>query len=176
MKSNIVLTGFMGTGKTAVGQALAKRLNRQFIEVDSKIEQMAGKSISDIFKDNGEIYFRELEIGAVKQAAAGKKQVIACGGGVVLNTINIDRLRETGVIINLVASAQIILQRTAGNAGSRPLLDVQQQAERIRELLKFRKPFYDKAADLIINTSKLNIDTVADKIIDRLKNYAGFDL
>jgi len=176
MKSNIVLTGFMGTGKTAVGQALAKRLNRQLIEVDSKIEQMAGKSISDIFKDNGEIYFRELEIGAIKQAAAGKKQVIACGGGVVLNTINIDRLRETGVIINLVASAQIILQRTAGNAGSRPLLDVQQPAERIRELLKFRKPFYDKAADLIINTSKLNIDTVADKIIDRLKNYAGFDL
>jgi shikimate kinase len=176
MKNNIVLTGFMGTGKTAVGQALAKRLNRQFIEVDSKIEQMAGKSISDIFKDNGEIYFRELEIGAIKQAAAGKKQVIACGGGVVLNTINIDRLRETGVIINLVASAQIILQRTAGNAGSRPLLDVQQPAERIRELLKFRKPFYDKAADLIINTSKLNIDTVADKIIDRLKNYAGFDL
>ena len=176
MKNNIVLTGFMGTGKTAVGQALAKRLNRQLIEVDSKIEQMAGKSISDIFKDNGEIYFRELEIGAIKQAAAGKKQVIACGGGVVLNTINVDRLRETGVIINLVASAQIILQRTAGNAGSRPLLDVQQPAERIRELLKFRKPFYDKAADLIINTSKLNIDTVADKIIDRLKNYAGFDL
>ena len=176
MKNNIVLTGFMGTGKTAVGQALAKRLNRQLIEVDSKIEQMAGKSISDIFKDNGEIYFRELEIGAIKQAAAGKKQVIACGGGVVLNTINVDRLRETGVIINLVASPQIILKRTSGNAGSRPLLDVQQPAERIRELLKFRKPFYDKAADLIINTSKLNIDTVADKIIDRLKNYAGFDL
>jgi shikimate kinase len=176
MKSNIVLTGFMGTGKTAVGQALAKRLNRQLIEVDSKIEQMAGKSISDIFKDSGEIYFRELEIGAIKQAAAGKKQVIACGGGVVLNTINIDRLRETGVIINLAASQQIILKRTSGNAGSRPLLNIQQPAERIRELLKFRKPFYDRAADLIINTSKLNIDAVADKIIDRLRNYAGFDL
>jgi shikimate kinase len=176
MKSNIVLTGFMGTGKTAVGQALAKRLNRQLIEVDSKIEQMAGKSISDIFKDSGEIYFRELEIGAIKQAAAGKKQVIACGGGVVLNTINIDRLRETGVIINLAVSPQIILKRTSGNAGSRPLLNIQQPAELIRELLKFRKPFYDRAADLIINTSKLNIDAVADKIIDRLRNYAGFDL
>ena len=176
MKSNIVLTGFMGTGKTAVGQALAKRLNRQLIEVDSKIEQMAGKSISDIFKDSGEIYFRELEIGAIKQAAAGKKQVIACGGGVVLNTINIDRLRETGVIINLAVSPQIILKRTSGNAGSRPLLNIQQPVERIRELLKFRKPFYDRAADLIINTSKLNIDAVADKIIDRLRNYAGFDL
>ena len=66
MKSNIVLIGFMGTGKTAVGQALAKRLNRPLIEVDAKIEQMAAKSISDIFKDEGEIYFRELEIEAIK--------------------------------------------------------------------------------------------------------------
>ena len=176
MKSNIVLIGFMGTGKTAVGQALAKRLNRRLIEVDSIIEQMAGKSIPDIFQDDGEIYFRELEIEAIKKAAAGKKQVIACGGGVVLNTINIDRLRETGVIINLVASPDTILKRTSVNEGSRPLLNVKQPAERIRELMKFRKPFYDRAADFTINTSKLNIDTVADKIIDRLKNYEGFNL
>ena len=176
MKSNIVLIGFMGTGKTEVGQALAKRLNRGLIEIDSKIEQMAGKSIADIFKDNGEIYFREQEIEAIKQAVTREKQVIACGGGVVLNTINIDRLRETGVIINLVASPDTILKRTSVNAGIRPLLNVQQPAERIRELMKFRKPFYDKAADFTVNTSKLNIDTVADKIIDRLKNYAGFNL
>ena len=176
MKSNIVLIGFMGTGKTAVGQALAKRLNRPLIEVDAKIEQMAAKSISDIFKDEGEIYFRELEIESTKQAAAGEKQVIACGGGVVLNTINIDRLRVTGVIVNLVASPKTILKRTSGNAGIRPLLNVQQPAERIKGLLKFRKPFYDRAADFTINTSKLNIDTIADKIIDRLKNYEGFNL
>jgi shikimate kinase len=79
MKNNIVLTGFMGTGKTAVGQALAKRLNRQFIEVDSKIEQMAGKSISDIFKDNGEIYFRELEIGAINKPLQGKNRSLPAG-------------------------------------------------------------------------------------------------
>ena len=71
MKSNIVLIGFMGTGKTAVGQVLARRLHRQLIEVDALIENMAGKSIPAIFKDDGEIYFRELEIAAVKQAAAG---------------------------------------------------------------------------------------------------------
>ena len=176
MKSNIVLIGFMGTGKTAVGQALAKRLNRQLIEVDLTIEQMTGKSIADIFQHRGEIYFRELEIEAIKKAAAGEKQVIACGGGVVLNTINVDRLRETGIIINLIASPNTILKRTSGNAGSRPLLNVKQPVERIRELMKFRKPFYDKAADFIVNTSKLKIDTVADKIIDRLKNYEGFNL
>jgi shikimate kinase len=176
MKSNIVLIGFMGTGKTAVGQVLSKRLNRQLIEVDGAIEKIAGKTIPDIFQDDGEIHFRELEIEAIRQAAKGEKQVIACGGGAVLNTINIDRLRATGVIINLIAGPKIILKRTARENGSRPLLNVEQPLERIKELKKLRKPFYDQAADITINTSKLSIDAAADKIIDRLKKYEGFNL
>jgi shikimate kinase len=176
MKSNIALIGFMGSGKTAVGQALAKRLNWQLIEVDSIIEQRVGKSITDIFQCDGEVYFRELEIEAIKKTAKGKKQVIACGGGVVLNSINIDRLRGNSVIINLTASPGTILKRTYKHESSRPLLNVEQPAERIKELMKFRKPFYDRAADITINTSELKIDTVADKIIDRLKNYEGFNL
>ena len=176
MKSNIVLIGFMGTGKTAVGQVLSKRLSRQLIEVDEAIEKIAGKTIPDIFQDDGEIHFRELEIEAIRQAAKGEKQVIACGGGAVLNTINIDRLRATGVIINLIADPEIILQRTSGENGSRPLLNTAQPLERIKELQKFRKPFYDRAADITINTSKLSIDITADKIIDRLKKYEGFNL
>jgi shikimate kinase len=166
----------MGTGKTAVGQVLSKRLSRQLIEVDEAIEKIAGKTIPDIFQDDGEIHFRELEIEAIRQAAKGEKQVIACGGGAVLNTINIDRLRATGVIINLIADPEIILKRTARENGSRPLLNVEQPLERIKELKKFRKPFYDRAADITINTSKLSIDITADKIIDRLKKYEGFNL
>jgi len=176
MKSNIVLIGFMGTGKTAVGQVLARLLHRQLIEVDALIENMAGKSIPAIFKDDGEIYFRELEIAAVKQAAAGEKQVVACGGGVVLNTINIERLRAAGVIVNLTAAPQVILKRTAVAGGSRPLLNVEQPLARIHELKKFRQPFYDRASDITVNTSKLSVETVTGKIIDRLKNYAGFNL
>jgi len=176
MKSNVVLIGFMGTGKTAVGQTLEKRLNRQLIEVDSIIEQMAGKSISDIFKDEGEIYFRELEIEAIKKAAAWEKQIIACGGGAVLNTINIDRLRETGIIVNLAASTETILKRTSRGGSTRPLLNVELPAERITALMKFRQPFYDRAADFTVRTSKLSIDTIADKIIDRLKKDEGFNL
>jgi shikimate kinase len=176
MKSNIVLIGFMGTGKTAVGQVLSKRLNRQLIEVDEAIEKIAGKTIPDIFQDDGEIHFRELEIEAIRQAVKGGQQVIACGGGAVLNTINIDRLRATGVIINLIAAPKIILKRTAGENGSRPLLNVEQPLERIKELNKFRKPFYERAADITINTSKLSIDAAADKIIARLKKYEGFNL
>ena len=175
MKSNIALIGFMGTGKTAVGQVLAARLHRKLIEVDAIIAKMAGKSIPDIFRDNGEIYFRELEIKAIKKATVGTKQVIACGGGAVLNTINVDRLRMTGVIINLVASPAIILKRIAKDEDNRPLLSVKQPAERVRELMKCRKPFYNWAADFTINTSKLRARTVADKIIDRLKNDESFN-
>ena len=174
MKSNIVLIGFMGTGKTVVGQVLATRLHRKLIEVDAIIAKMAGKPIPDIFRDNGEIYFRELEIKAIKKAAAGEKRVIACGGGIVMNTINIDRLRATGIIVYLSASPEIILKRTKDD-NNRPLLDVKQPAELVGELMKFRKPFYDRAADLTINTSKLSIETVADKIIDRLKNDESFN-
>ena len=174
MKSNIVLIGFMGTGKTVVGQVLATRLHRRLIEVDAIIAKMDGKPIPDIFRDNGEIYFRELEIKAIKKAAAGEKRVIACGGGIVMNTINIDRLRATGIIVYLSASPKMILKRTKDD-NNRPLLDVKQPAERVRELMKFRKPFYDRAADLTINTSKLSIETVANKIIDRLKNDESFN-
>ena len=85
-------------------------------------------------------------------------------------------LEATGVIINLVAGPEIILQRTSGENGSRPLLNTAQPLERIKELQKFRKPFYDRAADITINTSKLSIDITADKIIDRLKKYEGFNL
>lgn len=165
----------MGTGKTAVGQALAKRLNRQLIEVDAVIERMADKPIAELFRDEGEIYFRELEIETIKKVARGEKQVIACGGGVVLNTINIDRLRETCIIVNLVASPEAILRRTSSDVNIRPLLNVSNPELRIGELLKFREPFYERAADFTVNTSYLKIDTVANKIIDRLKKDEGFN-
>ena len=175
MKSNIALIGFMGTGKTAVAQVLATRLHRKLIEVDAIIVKTAGKSIVDIFRDDGEIVFRELEIKAIKKAAAGEKQVIACGGGIVLNTINIDRLRATGVVINLTASMETILKRIAKDADNRPLINVDWPPVRIKELIKFREPFYDRAADFTINTSKLSMEIIAAKIIDRLKNDENFN-
>jgi shikimate kinase len=169
MKTNVALIGFMGTGKTAVGQLLSRKLKKQFIELDRLIEQRAGKSIPEIFKEQGEIAFRELEIEATREAAARQNAVIACGGGVVLNRINIDRLRESSKIVYLTASPGTILARTSNTGDERPLLNVHDQALRIRELLKFRRPFYERAADITVNTTKLDIESVAEKIIDRLK-------
>jgi shikimate kinase len=175
MKNNIVLIGFMGVGKSAVAQVLAKKSGWQFIETDTIITQMAGKSIPEIFRGDGEIAFREMEIAAVKQVAGGQRQVIACGGGVVLNTINIARLRETGIIILLTASPQTVLKRTTGDGGTRPLLaDVEDSLARIKKLLEFRQPFYERAADITINTSRRKINIIADMIIDRIRNYEGF--
>jgi shikimate kinase len=176
MRSNIALIGFMGTGKSAVGRVLAEKLDREFVEMDSLIEETAGKTIPQIFEQDGEISFRELEINVMKKVAQGSKQVIACGGGMVLNKINVDRLRETSRIVYLKASPRKILERTSVDDNERPLLDVLDPAQRIRELLDFRKPFYQRSADITINTSRLSIDKAADLIIDRLKEDEGFNL
>lgn len=169
MKTSIALIGFMGTGKTAAGEALAEKLGKEFVELDSLIEQKAGKTIPEIFQQGGEVSFRELEIEAVREVAENKDAVIACGGGVVLNKINIDRLRKECIIVYLTASPGAILKRTSGDENERPLLKTDSRALTIRELLKFRKPFYERAADITIDTSKLDIDTVVEQIVKRVK-------
>ena len=176
MKTNIALIGYKGTGKTVVGQLLAEKLNREFLELDWIIEEQAEKKISDIFKAGGEITFREYEIEATKNVVREKNAVIACGGGIVLNKINIDRLRENGITVYLTASPEVILERVSGEKGQRPLLEVEDQLETIKEMLEFRKPFYERAADITVDTSELSIDEVVKKIIKELKANEGFDI
>ncbi len=165
----------MGTGKTAVGQFLAKKLDRKFIELDLLIERKAGKPIPDIFQQDGEIAFRELEIEVTKEVAEMKNAVIACGGGLVLNKINIDRLKKEGIIVYLTASPRVILKRVATEEGQRPLLEVDNPTLTIRGLLRFRKPFYERAADITIDTSKLDINAVSEEIIGKLRENESFD-
>jgi shikimate kinase len=171
MKTSIALIGFMGTGKTAVGRALAARLGKEFIELDALIEQKAGKSIAEIFRQDGEIGFRVLEIEAARGVADWKNAVIACGGGIVLNKINIDRLKKECIMVYLTASPGIILKRTSADKNERPLLASADRAAQIRKLLRFRRPFYERAADFKIDTSKLKTDVVAEKIVEKLKGY-----
>ena len=169
MKTNIALIGFMGTGKTAVGRILAKKLGKDLVELDPLIERKAGKTIPEIFQQDGEIAFRELEIEAVKEVSQAENRVIACGGGVVLNQINIDRLRQKSRVIYLTASPAVILERIQGDEEERPLLKVANPAITIRELLRFREPFYERAADIKIDTSKLDVDAVAEQIVGKMR-------
>jgi len=169
MKSSVALIGFMGTGKTAAGKLLAERLNKRFVELDAYIEEKAGKSVNEIFKE-GEIAFREEEIAAVKEIAEKENQVIACGGGVVLNRINIDRLKQHAVIVYLTASPAVIMKRTIGDT-DRPLLNTTDRLQRIIDLLKFRRPFYERAADFTVGTSGSSVEAVVSNIIEKLKTY-----
>jgi shikimate kinase len=174
MKTSIALIGFMGTGKTTVGKILAQKLGKEFIELDALIEKKAGKSIPAVFRDDGEIAFREIEIEVTREIAGKRNAVISCGGGIVLNKINIDRLAIECVIICLTASPPVILQRTGDGTG-RPLLMVKGRASRIEQLLKMRQYYYKVASDITVNTSRLTPEGVAQRIIEKVRKYEGFD-
>lgn len=169
--SNIALIGFMGAGKSAVGKVLAERLDKKLVEVDAYIVKKAGKTVQQIFQD-GEIIFREMEIEAVKEIATGKNQIIACGGGVVLNKINIDRLKLDSLIIWLTANPSVILKRTRADGDTRPLINRNTRVADIRELLKYRRPYYQRAGDIEVDTSKLSIQDAAEQVISRIREYA----
>jgi shikimate kinase len=173
-KTSIALIGFMGAGKSAVGKVLAEKLGKKLVEMDTAIVRKSGKSIPQIFSE-GEIAFRELEIDVVKKLASGRNQIISCGGGVVLNKINIDRLKIDSLIVWLTANPAIILKRTETDKSTRPLLKSDSKIADIRELLRFRKPYYERAADIKIDTSKLDVKTVADQIIKKLSEYEDFN-
>ncbi len=176
MKSNIALVGFMGAGKTTIAMALAKRINREFVELDSLIEREAGKSITDIFSQDGEITFRELEIKVTKDISSGRNMVIACGGGIVLNQINIDRLRKASVIVYLASSSHELFRRVINTREERPLLNVEDLESVICKLLKYRKYLYKNAADIMINTTKMAVDSVVDNIVNTLSCDESFNL
>lgn len=139
---NIVLTGFMASGKTEISKAVAAMSRYERIDTDDMIEAAAGCTINEIFARHGEEYFRRLEHEIIKKAAAANNAVIATGGGVVLNSENISELRKTGVIFNLSPDFSIIRERLEEAAATRPLLR-NQSIEEIRERFEKRKPFYD---------------------------------
>lgn len=170
MKTSIALIGFMGVGKSAAGALLAERSGKKFVETDSLIERKAGKSIPRIFQEEGEITFREWEIEAIKEIAGLDNQVIACGGGAVLNRINIDRLKSNAVIVWLTAAPRIILQRTQLNGEARPVLKTISSLEDLRSLVRFRQPFYERAADLKVDTSRLDLDETVERIIKAVQD------
>ncbi|OFV87391.1 MAG: hypothetical protein A3J75_01900, partial [Acidobacteria bacterium RBG_16_68_9] len=142
--ATVVLTGFMGTGKTRIGQELARRLGRPFIDTDELIERAEGRPTSEVFAKRGEPYFRNVERKAVVQAVASSDAVIATGGGAIGDPEILACLQAAGPIVCLTASPEVILARTpAGSAGDiRPLLKGGSPRQRIAELLAARAPAY----------------------------------
>lgn len=164
---NIILIGFMGTGKTEVGKILANYLKKEFLDIDYLIEEEAKMSINEIFSRFGEEYFRELESEKVKFASKLENFVIATGGGVVLREDNVKRLKSSGILVWLTASPEEIYNRLK-DTSNRPLLAMPDPYLQIKSLLEFRMPYYRHAADIIIPTDSTPPQVVAERIIKKI--------
>lgn len=163
-KQNIALIGFMAVGKSAVGRNLAKRLGRRFVDLDRMIEKRAGMKVREIFEQKGEPCFRELEKQVLASVLAKQGQVIATGGGVVLDDENLALLRDKTLLISLSATVETILKRV-GDSAVRPLLQGNDRRERIEELLHLRRERYAQA-HVNVDTGDLTLEQVVDKIIE----------
>ena len=165
---NIVLIGFMGTGKTTVGRLLANRLGRPFIDSDKKIEYENNMTIREMFTVYGEAYFRQKERAVIAKLSRYNNAVIGTGGGVVLSTENMIRLKRNGVIIALTASVETILERT-GRRNTRPILgSIEQREQHITTLLAERMELYRKA-DCSVDTTNQSPQQVITEIMTFLR-------
>ncbi len=168
MKNNLILIGFMGTGKTSLGKLLAEKLGRGFIDIDQKIEQDAGLSIPQIFETYGEKYFRELEKKAVKEITQRRGLVIATGGGTVKDEENFRLLKSSGVIVCLTTEPEEIFRRTE-RRGERPMLDSDEnRLDTIKKLLEERQKFYSQA-DYTIDTTDWSPLQIMNDICKRFR-------
>ncbi len=161
---NIVLTGFMGTGKTRIGRAVAERLGHEFVDMDGVIEARAGKPIARIFAQDGEPAFRQMEVALCEELIARDGLVIATGGGALVNPANRARMMASGAVVCLTCGVDEILRRVDGNA-DRPLLAVADRRAQIDQLLQARRETYD-AIPWQIDTTALSIEAVTDRVIE----------
>ncbi len=163
MKSNIVLVGFMGTGKTAVGKRLAAILNKKFYDTDHEIEKVTGLNIQQILRKHGEKRFQSEEDLAIKRLARKENSVIAIGGGVVLDSENTKFLTENGIIICLTAEPEVVYERVK-RRNSRPLLKKVTTYDSITEMMVQRDDL-NKYADFHVDTSNLEFQEIIEQII-----------
>jgi shikimate kinase len=161
---NVALIGFMGAGKTSVGRILADRTGLTFRDLDAEIERQAGLSVAEIFERHGEPVFREQERVMLARLCAGANQVIACGGGTLLDVRNRDVVKERCVAVWLRVSQEEILRRVKRRgADARPLLQGVQPERVVPDLLRVREPIY-QGADLVVETDGRGVGEVADEI------------
>lgn len=171
LTNNIFLVGLMGSGKTTIGRALAKKLHLRFIDADHEIEARTGASIPLIFEIEGEASFRQREADVIRDLTAQQGIVLATGGGAVLDGASRRLLRERGTVVYLRASVASILQRTSHDK-NRPLLQTADPKARIEELSRQRAPLYQEVAHIIVETGRPNVHSVVHNILSQLELQA----
>ena len=167
---NLVLVGFMGAGKSAVGRRVAALAGAAFLEMDAELERRAGKSIARIFSEDGEPAFRAMEARLAEEWGRKEGAVISCGGGVVLRGENLRALGANGLLVCLTARPEVLLERTA-RSKKRPLLAGEDPEKKIRDLLAARAPAYAKIP-VQVDTSDASLDELAAHLLDLWKKPA----
>ena len=169
---SIVLIGMMGVGKSSIGRRLGARLGIPFIDADAEIEKAAGMSIADIFARHGEAAFRSGEARVIARLLNGGPQVLATGGGAVMNSATRALIQARGVSIWLSAEFELLLRRISKRKAERPMLQTADPAATLRELLAAREPVYARA-DLTVRSREVPHDAVVAEIVKRLADFLG---
>ncbi len=165
MKDNIILIGFMGSGKTSLGIRLSYQLKRTMIDTDKWIEQRQKRTVSEIFAACGEEAFRKLETMCLEElTATAQRQIISVGGGLPIRKENHSLLKELGKVFYLKASPETIYERLK-NDTTRPLLQVEDPKGRIRALLEQRSPIYGSCADVTVEVSGKSFEEIVEEIV-----------
>lgn len=165
---NIYLIGFMGTGKTSTGKVLSEMMNTRLLDTDELIVEQEKRSIPDIFREEGEAGFRNIEKGIFRKLSKDTSDyVISCGGGAPLSSENVSCMKKNGVVVRLLASPQTVYDRVKDDDG-RPLLSSEDALSGIISLMKDRERAYREAADIAIDTDGRTPDEVAAEIVESL--------
>lgn len=167
--NHVILIGFMGCGKSSVGKMLARELSVPFVDTDAWIEEQNGRKISDIFRESGEEYFRELETRALEQLLEDEgRKVIAVGGGLPMRPVNREYLKKLGTTVYLPAQPETLVARLQGD-DTRPLLQGGELRQKILQLMSDREDIYQSAADIRISTDGKKICEITEEI----RRYVG---
>lgn len=167
IKGSLFLIGFMGAGKSSVAAALGDALKREVLEMDQCISEQEKMSIPEIFAQKGEAYFRQCETQLLRDCANREPQVVSCGGGVPMRQENVEAMRACGTVILLTARPEVILERVKDDH-NRPLLEGHKDVPYISGLMEQRRPHYEAAADITVDTSDLTIQEVCREILERI--------
>lgn len=179
MKKHVFFTGFMASGKSRTGRALAERLNRPYVDTDAVIVERAGKTISEIFEQDGEAKFREMERDVIAEfAVKTEPHIISLGGGALTQPANLKVIRENGTIIRLWAKPEVLSERI-GRKNTRPLLanlSDEDRLEKIKQMLKDREPNYANADFSVESSNEFSEDHVIEKILHIMKFWESHAL
>lgn len=164
---NIMLIGFMGTGKSTVSSYLSKWLDLEEVDLDAMIVTKAGTSIANLFEQYGEEYFRDLETKTLLEVQQREQLIVSCGGGIVLRDENVSAMKEHGKIVLLTATPETVYERVK-DSKNRPILNGNMNVEYIAQLMDKRRERYLQCADIVIKTDNKSVKQISEEMIEKL--------